>query len=282
MIELPNPESVEEVADWVELMLVTEGIQLSKADVSSAIERTTGVEASEVFISSVWRELEYRSSLYLLDFFTLHERTVEPQPLAKDRSDYLMCLILSLFGVQGNTQLPGKLFERITREVIENYLNGEAVVFGWPFEKLEDDEETAIKQKVKQLAENLSEKFYETPASRFKDRGLDIVGWVPHYDQRSSQVVLLLQCAAGHNWGNKLPVPIDAWCQYIHWASNPIKAFAVPCVISERDWHDVSKDKGILFDRIRIMNLLFDGIEDAELREEIDDWIRGELEDHAE
>lgn len=282
MIEIPNPESVEEVADWVELMLATQGNQLSKADVSSAIERTSGVEASEVFISGVWRELEYRSNLYFYDFFTLHERSVEPQPIAKDRSDYLICLILSLFGVQGKTQLPGKLFERITREVVENYLDGEAVVFGWPFEKIDGDEETAIKQKVRQLAGDLSEKFYETPASRFKDRGLDIVGWTPHYDKRSSQVILLIQCAAGHNWNDKLPVPLDAWCQYIHWASNPIKAFAVPCVISERDWHDVSKDKGILFDRIRIMNLLLGGIEDAELKEAVDDWIRAELENYAE
>ena len=282
MIEIPNPESVEEVADWVELMLVTDGNQLSRADVSSAIERTSGVEASEVFISGVWRELEYRISLYSSEFFTLHERSVEPQPVAKGRSDYLLCLILSLFGVQGNTQLPGKLFERITREVVENYLDGEAVVFGWSFEKIEGDEETAIKQKVRQLAEDLFEKFYETPASRFKDRGLDIVGWAPHYDKRSSQVVLLLQCAAGHNWVDKLPVPLDAWCQYIHWASNPITAFAVPCVISQRDWHDVSKDKGILFDRIRIMNLLTGGIEDVELKEAVDDWIRSALENHAE
>ena len=55
-----------------------------------------------------------------------------------------------------------------------------------------------------------------------------------------------LQCAAGHNWRDKLPVPVDAWLQYIHWACNPLKAFAVPCVVDEKDWHEMSKDKGIL------------------------------------
>lgn len=280
MIEIPNPESIESVADWVELMLAVEGGELSKATISAVIEGSLGIEASESFMSAVWRTLDYRKSLYNFPVYTLSDRTIDSQLDLENRGEYLMCLTLSLFGVPKNTQLPGKLFERIAREAVKNYLHGEAVVFGWPFEKVDDIDEPAIMQMVKQLAATLCEKFYETPASKFKDRGLDVVGWTPHLDKRSSQIVILLQCAAGHNWVGKLPVPFKAWCQYIHWASNPITGFAVPCVITERDWHEASNDKGILFDRIRIMNLVKDGIEDNELRAEIDAWTHSELENH--
>ncbi len=280
MIEIPNIDSVESVADWVELMLALEGGEISKATISSVIEGNLGSEVPETFLSAVWRSLEYRSNLYNFPVYLLSERTVESRLDLVTRGEYLMCLILSLFGVPGNAQVPGKLFERITKEAVKNYLHGEAIVFGWPFERIEGNDEPAIMQMVKLLALTLSEKFCETPASRFKDRGLDVVGWTPHSDKRSSQVVILLQCAAGHNWVDKLPVPSKAWCQYIHWASNPITAFAVPCVIGEREWHEASNDKGILFDRIRIINLVKNGIEDAELREAVDSWTHNELQNH--
>jgi hypothetical protein len=282
MIEIPDPESIELAADWIELILATQERQLSKAAFSAAIEGNSGTEASEIFISSVWRELDYRRSLYSSSYYAVGERTVESRLKTHAPSEYLLCLLLSLFGVQGNAQLPGKIFERLTREAIKHYLGGKAQVFGWPFDKMEGDEETLIKQKVRKLADELSEKFYETPAPRFKDRGLDVVGWIPHIDKRSGQIVILLQCAAGHNWVDKLPVPLEAWCQYIHWASNPIKAFAVPCVVGERVWHEISKDKGVLFDRIRIMNLLADGIEDKELNDALYEWVQDQLKTLAE
>jgi hypothetical protein len=262
-------------------MLATQVSQLSKATVSSIIERSSGIEVSETLLSSVWRELEYRQCLYSFPIYEIHERSIESQLGKGSRDEYIICLVLSLFGVPGNTQLPGKLFERLTKEAVGKYLNGTVVVFGWPFEKTDDDDETRISKKVKQLANELRERFYETPASRFKDRGLDIVGWIPHADKRSSQLVVLLQCAAGHNWVDKTPVPMNAWRQYIHWAANPIQAFAVPCIISEQKWHEISTDKGILFDRIRIMNLLSNGIMDMDLKNDISKWVKHELENHV-
>jgi hypothetical protein len=277
MIEIPNPDSVEGMADWIELMLMAEEGQLSRADVSNSIEQTVGTEASEAFISSVWRELDYRGSLYSTASFALSAHTIEAQTAARTRSDYLTCLVLSLFGVQGDAQLPGKLFERITREAVRNYVDGEAMVFGWPFDPHQGTDEPAIMRKVREMAELLSEDFYETPATGFKDRGLDVVGWCPHADKRSNQVIVLLQCAAGHNWRQKLPVPLDAWREYIHWAAIPMIGFAVPCVVGRQVWHDASKEKGLLFDRIRIMNLLEHGIEEQALRDEVDAWVQGEL-----
>ena len=280
MIEIPNPDSVQSVADWVELDTSITHNHVSKAEVVAAIERTAGQEPSDAFVSSLWRELSFRKQSYKQTFFELTNYSLEPQVGGDPPPEYMTCLLLSLYGLPGHTQIPSRLFEKMVCTAVRQYLAGQAVVFGWPIavdtDELED-EETAIKRMVKSVASEMRERFCEAPAARFKDRGVDVIAWLPFADMRSGQVAVLLQCGAGLNWRNKLPVPLDAWCQYIHWASNPVKAFAVPCVIDNKQWHDISKDRGILFDRIRILNLLPNGVQDPTLRQELKEWVHGQV-----
>jgi hypothetical protein len=274
LINIPDQTSFTGVADWVGLSISVANNSLSKAAVASALEISGGTEPPETFIASVWRELERRQHLYARSLYCVEDHTVRP---ATDEQlpEYLTCLLLSLFGVQGEIQPPTKLFERLTCEAVRSYLSGHAVVFGWPFDPEDIDEgqpELQIKQKIRKLAENLCERFIEAPCSPFKkDRGIDVVGWIPipFRERRSGQVVILLQCAAGHNWKIKRPVP--------HWGCSPIIAFALPCIISERDWHDTSKDNGILFDRVRIVNLLSEGIQDQTLSQDLSSWVRQQI-----
>lgn len=286
MIDIPNSASINAVADWIELSISTSKDFVSKAAVTTAIERAAGKEPSESFVSTVWFELEARQRLYSVPMFTVQDRTIEPTAESQPSPEYLACLLLSLFGVQGNTQRPAKLFERLTCEAVKKYLSGKAIVFGWPFngedQADENTDEYLLKRAVKKMAEVLLERFIEAPDSRFKDRGVDVIGWLPSQEQRSGQVIILLQCAAGHNWVDKRPVPIKAWTQYLHWACDPITAFAVPCVVNSREWHDKSREHGILFDRIRLINLLSDGGDDKELRQELNAWVEEQLADFNE
>lgn len=279
MIELPDPDSARRVADWIELSVSVSKERLSKAEVSSAIESAAGTEPVESFISDVWRELEYRHRLYANPTFEVGERTIEPQPGVEASVEYLACLILSLFGVQGTTRDPGKLFERITSKAVEEYLSGNAFVFGWPAPPGAEpgNEESQIKRKIRKVAEDLGERFIESPPARFKDRGVDVIGWIPFLKGRSSQLVLLIQCYAGQDWKGKLPVPLESWYQYIHWGFNPVRGFAVPRVIPERDWHEGSTDMGILFDRARIVNLIPTDAYDPVLAEDLNTWVREQL-----
>jgi hypothetical protein len=281
MIEIPDPGSITEVADWVELSISILGNSFSKANVSSAIESAVGEEPSEGFIVGVWRELERRQQLYSRLFFRVEDRLIEPESNYQP-SEYLACLLLSLYGGQGSVHHPAKLFERISCEAISHYLCGQALVFGWPFdpnEQSDEEEESRIKRKIRSVAEALGEKFSEAPPAIFKDRGLDVVGWIPFIDRRSSQIVVLMQSTVEQNWKKKLPVPLDAWCQYIHWGCSPVRAFAIPRVINEREWHEVSVDKGILFDRVRIVNSLSDGVQDAAFGQELSAWVEQRLSD---
>lgn len=284
MIEIPDPDSITEVADWVELRISVSNNSLSKAAVASAIEDTAGEEPSESFIASVWRELERRQRLYLQSFFRVEDRLIEPENDSQP-PEYLACLLLSLYGGQGRAHRPAKLFERLSSEAISCYLSGQAVVFGWPSDpgdKPDEEEESRIKRKIRRVAEALGERFCEAPPATFKDRGLDAIGWIPFVDRRSSQIVILMQSTVEQNWKDKLPVPLDAWCQYIHWGCSPVKAFAVPRIVNDYEWHEASVDKGVLFDRVRILNLLSDGVRDTAFRQELNDWVAhrlAELED---
>jgi hypothetical protein len=88
-----------------------------------------------------------------------------------------------------------------------------------------------------------------------------------------------MQSTVEQHWKDKLPVPLDAWCQYIHWGCSPVRAFAVPCIVTDHEWHDTSVDKGILFDRVRIVNALSDGIQDSGFKQELGAWVEQQLVD---
>jgi hypothetical protein len=281
MIEIPDPGSTMGVADWVELSISASNTSLSKAAVASTIEGVAGEEPSESFVASVWRELERRQRLYSQSFFRVEARFIEPEA-GQPPPEYVACLLLSLYGGQGGVHRPAKLFERLTREAMSCYLSGQADVFGWPSDPTsipDEEEESQIKRKIRKVAEALGERFCEAPSAAFKDRGLDVIGWIPFVDRRSSQMVVLIQSTVQQNWKDKLPVPIDAWRQYIHWGHDPVAAFAIPCIVTDHEWHEASRDKGILLDRIRIVNLLSDGVKDRAFRQELSTWVEQSLMD---
>jgi hypothetical protein len=202
---------------------------------------------------------------------------------AQAPSEYTACLLYSLYGVSDEHRTDPKVFERLAAAAIKNYLQGKVFVFGWP---VLQDVQADIALRVKDVATATREIFIEAPGERYKDRGVDVIGWRPFEEHatgehRSSQIVILAQCAAGKNWRQKTSqLPFRAWNQYVHWACEPLRGFAVPCVIPAELWHDISSEsEGILFDRIRIVNLVPGGVEDQELNGHLAEWVALELAD---
>ncbi len=283
MFQLPDAESPPAVADWIELELAAGELQLSKAKVSSIVESVTGSEPGEAFLSDVWRELEERQSRYSKQFFLCDGDLVHRSLDQASPPEYTACLLFSLYGVSDEYRTDPKIFERLSAEAIKNYVEGKAFVFGWP---VLPDVQADIALRVKDVAAAAKEKFVEAPADRYKDRGVDVIAWKPFLEHsagehRSNQLVILAQCAAGANWRQKTgQIPHKSWTQYVHWACDPLQGFAVPRVIPAELWHDISRESGgILFDRIRIVNLLPNGVEKEDLRVEIGAWVARELEE---
>jgi hypothetical protein len=285
MLALDDADDAARVADWIELELSLGEASFSKSKVSSILRDASGVDAPEAFISDVWQHLRRRIARYTTDFFEIHgDVVVRRDDVIDGRLEYQICLFFSLYGASNQRGSNPKLFERMSAEAIRRHLDGHVFVFGWP---LLPDVETAIAARIKQVSDLLQERFVEAPATRHKDRGVDIIAWkaIPepeHTDRRSGQLVVLSQCAAGHNWRDKTrELPLKSWTQYIHWATDPIKGFAVPCVIDDDLWHDVAREvEGLVFDRVRLVNLLSQGIQEAGLKGELETWQTAQVEEH--
>jgi hypothetical protein len=285
MLTLDNADDTELVADWIELELSLGEASFSKSRVNAIVRDASGAEPSEAFVSDVWRHLRRRSGLYAAQFFEIHgDVATRRGDVAEGRLEYDVCLFFSLYGASTQTGADPKLFERMSAEAIGHHINGSVFVFGWP---VLPDVQTAIAERVQQAANLLRERFVEAPAARYKDRGVDVISWLPFAEpdfanRRSGQLVVLSQCAAGHDWREKThELPMASWIQYIHWASDPIPGFAVPCVITDDIWHDVAREvKGLVFDRVRVVRHLAQGVKNSSLKNDLETWRGEQIEEH--
>lgn len=267
------------VADWVELTLIYDGDDsefISKAELSRVVE-AQGKAPDEAYLSDIFQILNHRQNMYVKGFFKIDGNSIERIFQGEPPIEYIFCLLLSLYGAGGGGPKT-KLFERLACCAISKYIE-KAYVFGWPYDATDEDNfNSRVEAATIRMADRLNERFNSPPEPHYKDAGVDVVAWKPFTDGRSGQLVLLVQCAAGHNRWNKKQIPSRRWNQYIHFAAEPSTGFALPkAMISTSDWHDKSCDYGLLFDRIRIINLLGGGLDEQDLRRDLVNFLEQEL-----
>jgi hypothetical protein len=268
---IDNPNSKTFVADWVEFYVCATKNGLSKSELLTYIEDSSGSEPDATFIDDVWQELEIRLSLYGGEKppYEVNAREIISLIDWESHPEYLVCVILSIDGNAIDSVSTGKLFERLSCKAVKKYFNGEAVIYGFP-----------QKQTVEEISLLMNETFSFNPSSNFKDRGVDIICWKPFGDKRKSQISAIIQCAAGFNWkGKLLSIPVDAWRQYILWSGSlPIKGFTTPTIINEDVFHDVVTDSGLMFDRPRLYrNLQHENNDDANLQNDLINWCTSKI-----
>jgi len=261
--DLLNTKSVNSISDWAEFYTAFSKEEFSKAQLKSFIEESTGSEPKYEEIDDIWFELKCRETLYgddppfkVKSDLLVHNFEWESIP------EYMACLIFSLLGNQTEKVYSGTLFEKITNEAIRNYIGGKSIVFGAPNEL-----------KVIDIAKEINEKFVSEFPSHRKDRGLDIVAWKP-FDNRASQLILFIQCAAGHNWKQKTgDLKLDAWTTYINFACKPLKGLSIPVIITDKeDMREKSYEAGIIIDRSRIYKYTLIGDRNTVLKAEVKAW----------
>jgi len=120
MFELPDAETAEVIADWVELELAAGEPHLSKAKVAAVLESQTGSEPSEAFVSDIWQKLEERQSRYWRQFFRCEGDLVYRSEEGQTPSEYTACLLYSLYGVSDEYRTDPKIFERLAAAAIKN------------------------------------------------------------------------------------------------------------------------------------------------------------------
>jgi len=268
---IDEPQSISYIADWIELYITANKTSLSKSEVQSNIESAQGYEPEETLIDTIWNELERRELLYGRNApFKLEERSISFNELWIERKDYLMCLVLSLFGNGIDTTRTGTLFEKVSEKAVRKYLHSkETVLYG-----------TAPRPPLQQIIGRMFERYKASPPSFRQDRKADIIAWKPFGDKRSSQIIILFQCAAGNDWKAKInEVCLPAWATYANWGSYLMKGFCLPKLISREEFEEYSLDGGLLLDRARICRntIIFDN----ELKQEIKNWCSSMLDYHS-
>lgn len=241
---IDNPSSKNDVANWAEFFICVYQSNLSKTELSSFLEASSGTEPNAEFIDDVWQELTSRESLYGNEPpYQVDSREIISKIDWQNFPEYLVCVILSIDGAAENSCATGKLFERISCEAVKSYIGGDAIIYGFP-----------QKQTLEEVATVLNERFNHNPATNFKDRGVDIIAWKSFGDNRKSQIVGLFQCAAGFNWQRKLlDIPMRAWTTYINWSDTlPFKGFVTPVIIDDSIFYETVLAGGLMIDRPRL------------------------------
>ena len=94
---IDNPSSKNDVANWAEFYICATQSNLSKTELSSFLESSSGSEPNPEFIDDVWQELTFRESLYGNEPpYQVGNREIISNIDWQNFPEYLVCVILSL------------------------------------------------------------------------------------------------------------------------------------------------------------------------------------------
>lgn len=173
----------------------------------------------------------------------------------KAKSEYWLCLFRMRLGqiqTSDNTQKKtAKLFEEIAAKAIQKYLGDNAEYVLIDTESNVDIEEIFQKILLEKHHPNIRENFEQY------DLKTDIIAW-KRIDERAGKIILLVECKGGKQWRREGVVNENAWAENIgDFSAAPIKAFCIADLLVDTDeLHRCGKQRGIIFDRARIIRLL--------------------------
>ena len=155
------------------------------------------------------------------------------------------------------------LLEELAAEVARNYLGTRAksLVFGTA------SNISSFEGRVNFLCQQIGEgggfenRGLKPPTE--KDGKLDVVTWKDFADHRPGKIILFGQCKTGTHYRDELAkLQPGAFCKKYMRSTpvvKPVRVFFVSESLPETNWHNMSVDAGILFDRCRIIDFC-DGV----------------------
>lgn len=250
--------------EWLELNLLKNKKPLSKALICSLSGEEENVVDEWIGI------LESRLRLYKKPIYSISKNIITPNFSWEDIPEYFLCLYYSFNGANdysGGTSL----FEKISAQALRNFLSGEVFILGFPAGKsfneyLDDIGIVCCEERILQAHYS------------YKDDGVDVVGYKSFEDKRSSNLYVLLQCAAGKHWTAKKAIVMNRWLKYFKWYSdNLIQSISTVDYVENDVWDKHSSTFGMLLDRLRIYNFLYEGTIDKSLRTDVEQWCNNKI-----
>lgn len=208
--------------------------------------------------SHINAELKRRSkALGSLYPFALDGDIITYQHSESQLYEFLLCASLTNNLTQGSNRHFPRIFERIAAELSANFMgsNTKCCHIGWP------NRRKRFKAAVMTAIEASGELKWDPDdglpdaGPRSGDEGVDYILWKEFGCGRSiGQPFYFGQCACGNDWDTKLN---DVSEKFFKWFARlkvkPGKLFAVPYVVPDMVLKEVSRDAGIVMDRLRLV-----------------------------
>lgn len=213
--------------------------------------------ASSQIIAEIERRAESLGPLYP---FNLTGDVLSYEQSDSQLYEFLLCTSITTNLTKGAFRHFPRHFERIATELTANFLgpNTGYCHIGWPNDRRRFKQAvgTAIDES-KELSWSPDEGLPDA-GPRGGDEGVDYILWKTFECGRPiGQPFYFGQCACGNDWDTKLN---DVAEKFFKWFSRlkvpPSKVFAVPFVIPDAKLVEVSRDAGIVLDRLRLVKAL--------------------------
>ena len=250
--------------EWLELNLLKDKRPLSKSLICS-------LSGEDETIVDEWISvLESRVHLYKNPIYTISNNRIIPNFSWDEVPEYFLCLFYAYNGANDNSG-GTNLFERISGEALKNFINGEIFTLGFPVKM-------GFNDNLNEVSKLCNEIRGQRANSNYKDDGVDVVGYKSFNDNRGSNLYVLLQCAAGKHWTAKKPIIINRWDKYILWyRENIIQSISTVDYVEKKNWEKNASTFGMLLDRLRIYNFLYEKNVNADLRKDVKTWCATKL-----
>lgn len=251
--------------EWIELNILLYNTQLCKSEI---LELASSLDEQEV--DGILSAMEWRANSYHNPIYRVENNTVIPIVSWVDIPEYFLCLYYSYYGANDNSG-GTKLFEQISANALQNFIGGEVCTLGFPAN-------TGLNDSLDRISGICFEQRNMRADGTYNDDGVDVVGYKLFGDQRSSNLYVLLQCAAGKHWTAKKPICLNRWTNYLVWYSdNIITSISTVEFVQPQDWNKRTSTYGMLLDRLRIQNYLYQKGVDSTLRDLVTFWCNEKI-----
>lgn len=279
--DIPSKKDLHLFADYIELVsLFSSNNIISSNDILDRLKdegmfnqsfngenQAESNDENEAFLISIFEVVNFRANYFLESYpfilISSNKIQLNNNNLTEKQKLYIFLLLSSNLNVfiRFMPELT-KEFEFLSAEVLKKYLPHFAII-----KSIGENTEyvgTAI-EKIAQLAKEIKiktneDEFNSTNIAGNKERGLDIVGWLPFKDSVSNFTIFMGQCACGKKWFAKISES-KRYEKYFHFNSTkPIHTMFIPYSLLHPTKNNFFKSdeiaKSLIFERSRLINCL--------------------------
>jgi len=257
-IEVPDFSSerdISESADWVEMAAARSDRYFTQGSLQGTLSRE-GPRSDDpaALANEIWAELSRRAGL-AGTAWPLRMTGSRLIPLRMHPNSLFHYFLCSLSLGADVTDRGRRLFEHCVAHLVTGISGNYGLRLGSPRSSgLPTSLDAAVSLYSTLSNETKGAPFFTTD----KDFGLDVVSWHPFTDDRGGYLQFIGQCATGKDWyedGKLTQLQVRDWDDYLPWAVEPVRFFAVPFVVPPVQWRRASRKGGLILDRPRLLEL---------------------------